>query len=216
MRTLILSFLLFLAFPVWADEISLSLTQKSRMADDDTYQSGGWEGAQISYKFDTVYVFASQESTAIHTLGKAFDYSMTGLGVGTKIPLSKRVNLFGQVGFYKVKNSWGSTPRRERNEGLIYYLNDRYSNDGKIQNFDAFSVENENTVAGEIGIELMQPVTDSVNMGFSISYRQMKIKEIVHGYNDAWRFAETGENWEYGVSRNHSTVNFGLVSSYVF
>ncbi len=210
--------LFLLLFPLYAKagEVSVQLTQFSRIADGDTSQTSNWNGVQVDYKLDNgVYIFGGKEKATIHLMGEAFSYDITSIGFGTKFNISERVRLFGQVGYYFVDNSWGSEIRREKNEALIYYLNDKFSNNGQIQNFDAFSVDNENTFGGTAGIEIVQPITKNLSAGFVFSHRNMKIKEIVHGYNDAWRFHETGENWEYGVSRNYSSFNFGISFNYI-
>ena len=218
-RLLIASVFLFALQGVSAGTLSTQVFTATRIADDDMFQVGGWHGIQFSYQPDNTlsYSFISYEKLAVYPKGKAFDYTMLGLGVGSKYKLTKNIKLFGQVGYYFVKNSFGKR-KSKFNEGIYYYLNDRYihSGGGNYYSFDEYEVENDNTYGGTIGIEMNYPITKKLSADFVFSYRIMTIKESVRGFRKAWDAACYPCWWEFGVNRNYSSTNFGVNMNYQF
>ena len=204
-----------------AGEWSAHAMQMSRITDEDYFMTGGWEGVQINYQTGNNYTFFGYEEMSVMPKGRAWEYTLIGLGVGSKYNLTENIRLFGQIGYYHIKNSWGAR-RRERNEALNYYFNDRWYGStyeqvttGQHVVFDEWSVENDNTFAGTIGIEMIRPITKNLNMSFVFSYRQMKIKEKIMGFRDVWDESK-GYWWEIDLRRDYSTTNFGVGVNYQF
>jgi hypothetical protein len=212
---MIVLFLLILAFylnTTQAGEISAQIYQASQISSSDD-KVNGWQGLQVSYRFDNdIYVFGSTEDARVYPRGHAWDYGIDGLGIGIKKPVHKYLNVFGQIGYYFVSNSYDSK-RHNRNEGIGYYLNGKYSN-GRSVRFDEYSIENDNTIAGAFGLELVYPITKSWTTGVSLSYRLMKIRRTVRGYRDVWDYDKTGEAWEDGSSQDYSSLNLGIYFAY--
>lgn len=194
-------------------EIDFSVIQRNLASSTENHKTSEWEGVQISYG-QKRYGFISYEKANITPLGGVFDYHMLGVGLGNKINLSDDIRLFGQLGYYFINNSWGER-RREFNEGMYYYINDRYSHSGKgyFIGFDEYGVKNSNALAGTIGVEMDFPLVDNLKTSISLSYRHMKIKEEWHAYLDEWDFDSTGQNWETGATRNYSTINLSITVS---
>ena len=225
-KTLIPTIVLFIA-SAWnasAGELSLSLSQRSLDNADDVFSVDKWDAMQLSYSPDNsdMYYFISKESFDVSPIYTAWTYNMVGLGVGTRAKLTQRIRLFGQIGVYKVKNSWGGRHRRF-NEGLYYYLNRRFYGsqttfysppDGPpYYEFKDYSVKNKKyTIGGTIGLELLQPISDNITAGFSISKRIIKIHEEINAY------AYDGEsgNWAHTPNRDYTSTSYGLSLNYAF
>jgi outer membrane scaffolding protein for murein synthesis (MipA/OmpV family) len=198
---------------VFATEYSLSMFQRSAIADSDQYSVGSWAGMQFSYApNDKGYFFISQETAQAAPSGHAFDYNMTGLGVGNKYQLTKDIRLFGQFGYYIIKNTQGR--QRAMNENLYYYLNKYYHVSPGM--FDEYEVKNENAIGGTIGLELNYPISKHWSANFIYSYRILKVNEDIRGMKDVWDYDHTGQCWMVGKNRNYSSTNMGLSINYKF
>ena len=201
--------------PVNAGELSLSLTQKSLTTADDVFSTNLWVGAQISYQPDDSnwYYFVSKELVEVSPIYKAWTYDMTGFGIGTKFKLTPKISLFAQGGYYIVKNSWGAR-KRQFNEGIYYYLNQRFygAQSTSYNWFKDYSVANDNAIGWTIGLEMVQPINKNWNIGFITSYRVIKIHEEINGY------AYSGEAgwWQHITDRNYSSTNMGIILTYAF
>lgn len=210
--------LLLLPLTSFASEIDVQLLTRSYTTDSDMYQRGQSTGVQVSYiPKDKGYTFISYETVDVLPKGYAFTHKMIGVGAGSKYKLTENISLFGQAGYYFIKNSWGNR-KRQINEGLHYYLNDRFihSNRGDYLNFQEYEVNNDDAIGGTIGVNMNYDLTKSFNVGMVFSYRIMKIKEEVRGYRDAWDYDKTGAAWEFSVVRDYSSINFGLKTDYRF
>jgi len=214
--------LLLSLFPITvnAGEIQAKVFTHNFMTDDEIYQRGVSAGVQLSYMFnDSAYVFISNESVGVRPKVKAYTYTLNGVGFGSKYKLTKHIKLFGQLGYFQVKNDWGDQPNNHRNEGLAYYINDRYDTylPSRVpHSFDGYSVHNDNTFAGELGLELDYPVTKNFSFVSSFSMRIMKISEEIHAYVDSWDYKNTGVDWEFQANRNYSSLSFALGVNYRF
>lgn len=203
-------------------ELEAQLLSSTKQAERYDHGVGTWTGIQVNYKFDNdVYVFGSQENLDKTLLGgKAWEYDMKGVGVGTKYRVNNRIRLFGQVGYYSLKNSWGNYQRREDNEVILYYLNERYNNTKHSQSFDAYSVGTSDNVFGlTLGAELMYPITKNWTTGFVLSYRHMRIKEDISGYYDPWGCppdTTVCDKWHSAQNEDYSSINMGLNLVYTF
>jgi len=205
----ILMFLI--SFSVTAGELSFQISELTRDTDDDIYQVGGWNELQVSYQptDSEGYLFMSYGEARVAPKGYAFTFEMLGLGAGMKREIFKNINVFGQLGYYLIENSWGGR-KREFNEGLYAYLNGRYqgaSGSSAYKYFNEYEVKNDNAFGGTIGIEMMYPLSKTDKVGFVFSKRIMKIRETVIGYKDEWG---PGSRWEYGNKRNFNSTNFGI------
>lgn len=203
-----------------AGELGVKVTQHSRIADDDMYQVGGWEGLEINYRptDSSGFIFASIEEARIYPKGNSHNITLAGVGVGIKHNLGKHFSVFGQFGYYFVKNNWGN--RREFNESAHYYLNDRWKDSirhGDYYNFDSIEIDHENTFAGTIGFELNYPITQRLSANMGVSYRNMKVRELIRGKRDEWtKYHHPDASWEFDISRNMSTLNYSLGLTYRF
>jgi len=219
--TLIASVMAICLKPVYADTWSSSIHESSALKSDDEYSVGAWHGIQFSYApNDKGYFFISQEKMEIVTTGHAFDFYLTGLGVGNSVKISENFSIFGQVGYYIVKNSIGS--RRDdsiSNESLSYYLWKRYSFLGVPYpgRFDGFSLGSKDTIAGTIGVNMHYPVTKSLSLDLNTSFRLLKITQNINGYRHEWdgpgcpgcKFVAEGHI-------DYSSINYGFGLTYVF
>ena len=201
---------------VHAGELTVSVTQKSMNIADDVFSTDTWVGVQASYQPDNSnwYYFLSKEVVEVSPIYKSFEYDMTGIGIGTKFKLTPKISLFAQAGYYIVKNSWGDR-KREFNEGLYYYLNDRFRGFQVYYdnyNFKDYGVKNDNTIGWTVGLEMTQPISKNLKAGFVVSYRKMSIHEEINGY------AYDGERgwWQHITDRDYSSTNMGLVLTYAF
>lgn len=201
--------------PVNAAEYSLHVSEKFRNVNEDLYSTGTWLGLEFKYQPDNsdIYYFISTEHIAVVAKMRAFNYDMTGFGVGKRYQVAKNIRVFGQAGYYLIDNSWGAK-KREFNEGLYYYLNDRWihSNGGGYLVFDEYGVENKNTFGGTIGIEFSHKLSKNIDFSMIFSKRFMKIREKLAGYRDAWN----GGSWEFNSDRDYSTTDYSLGINYVF
>ncbi len=202
--------------PVNAGELSLSLTQKSLNTTDDVFSTDLWVGAQVSYQPENSnwYYFLSKEIVEVSPIYKAWEYDMTGLGIGTKFKLTPKISLFAQAGYYFVKNSWGPR-KREFNEGIYYYLNRRFcceQNEHSNLWFKDYSVKNDNAVGWTIGLEMTQPINKNWKIGFVASYRAIKIHEEINGY----AYDHESGWWQHITDRNYSSTNMGIILTYAF
>lgn len=211
--------LIMLSGAVNAGELSISLGQKSLNNAEDIYSVNDWNGMQISYQPDNsnFYYFLSQEEAEVSPNYFVWTYSMTGLGIGTRKNISKNIRLFGQIGYYKIKNDFGK--KRGLSEGLYYYLNRRWygaGNQDEFHYFDEYEVINSDSFGGTIGVEILQPITEKITAGFSISHRLIKVKESITGYKDEWNYAKTGGAWRYSPNRDYSSTDFNINLNYKF
>lgn len=205
-----------LSFAVQAGQFDVQLTQFHRATDEDVYMVGGWEGIEIKYSPDNTDVFysISQENARVIPKGSAFTYTFTGLSVGKRFKITKNVKLFGKIGYYKVDNDLGIR-NREYNEGLYYYLNDRWRHVfNSVVHFDEYGVDSADTFGGAIGLEMTHELSENLSINFVMSHRLMKIKEKLYGYNDLWKYDETGNRFEFGPNRDYSSTNFGINLEY--
>jgi hypothetical protein len=218
--------LLILSFPVFGDELKVQLIERSNLADEDSFQVGSWEGVQVSYHEDSVYIFGSVEESSIFPNGyHAFDYTMIGVGIGSTMRFNKRIRAFGQVGLYKITNSWGGR-KRQPSEAMEYYLNRKWyglrewdSTDGNVEwlAFDEYRVKNSDAIGGTFGIEMDFYQSDSISIGGSMSYRLLKINEKIAGFRDEWTEDRgPGHYWTTSQRRNYSSINLGLILSKAF
>jgi hypothetical protein len=207
--------------PIHAGEISIESFQATRIADDDMYQTGRWLGIQASYGEDD-YVFISQEKLTPIPLWGMGNITMTGLGVGTKHKLTDRLSIFGQIGYYFVKHENEGRHRTDSAyssgaEGISYYFNTRYSAlSNSYVHFDEYMIDYDDTIAGSIGLDYTKPISKNMNIGFSVSYRSMKLVELLRVMKDEWDYSGTGQCWEQKIARNYSSINYGIKVNYVF
>ena len=204
-----------------AGTLDFSLIQRNLANGTETHRVTEWEGVQLSYtpKKDTRYGFLSYEVANVCPKGCAFRYNMFGLGVGNKYQLSKNIKLFGQIGYYLIKNSWGAK-KPQFNEAVYYYMNGRYyDSNGDLHYywFDQYEVKNSNALGGEIGLEMLFPITKRFNTSFVFSYRMMKIKEKIVVYRAEWdKLLPKGQDWETDETKNYSSFNLGINFKYSF
>lgn len=205
-----------IAASVFASEFSVTTFQRTRDADQDKYSVGSWYGVQVSYApEDKFYFLASQETAEVAPKGHAFDYNMTGVGMGMKFHPIDDVVIFGQISYLFINNTLGKQPY-SYNEALEYFLNSEWNATATSQKFDGYQVENENAFAGTFGVELNHKFTKSLTGSLMFSKRIMSIKEVIRGFNDAWDYEHTGVCLELGLKRSYTSTNMGLSLNYTF
>lgn len=222
MKALWISLLLMMG-TAQAGEAEVMLTQWNRLADEERYQVGNWQGIQLNYKLDNgVYFFASHETAQIIPLWSIGDMDMTGFGVGLTHKISPKLSLFGQLGYYMIGHENEGRHRMTdgdgaASEGLTYYFNDKFAFiPGEYHHFDEYEINYENTFAGIFGVQFTQPITKNSDIGFALSYKSMKISEEFIVELDEWNYPETGWRWEQAITRNYSALGFSMVYSYTF
>jgi len=202
-------------------EVQVNLMKMVRLSNDDNFYTGDWSGIELSYQFKNSpwYVYGGYEETGVYAGGRIWDYTFKGVGFGMKHKLSDHVNVFGQIGYYFVENSWGGR-RAEFNEAGHYYLNSLWQNSlpgpydtGDYYVFDEFEVKNSDTIGVSVGMEIDYPLSKNWNAGFMVAYRYMNIDEYVAGYRDEW---PDGEHWELIRSHDYSSLNLGITVDYQF
>lgn len=221
----IITYLLLMSSVV-ASELRLDLLQMSRIADDDMYSVNSWEGLQLSYQFDSpLYVFGSIENADVYPIGRSHSLNFLGLGAGIRHNLSKTISVFAQAGYYVVKNDYGHQ-KGDFNEGAWQYLNQRFrgmqnvdapfADDQGNYNFAGYEIENDDAFGGTVGIDLLYPVSENFTVGASLSYRSMKVREVISGYFPGYYLGSNTALWEVNMSRNYSTINLGISAGYTF
>jgi hypothetical protein len=197
--------------PIHAGELSVSLGQRAMSAGEDIYSVEDWNYIQLTYQPDesNFYYFVSHETAEVAPSYFVWTYTMTGLGIGTRANITKNIRLFGQVGYYIIKNDWGHK-KDIYSEGLNYYFNTRFYdlNSTDWHRFTEAKVENNNPIGGTIGIEILQPITKDITAGFSISHRMLRINEEVNVKGTTW--------WAVSPNRDYSSTNFGVSLNYTF
>lgn len=197
--------------PLHAGELSVSVGQRAMVTGEDIYSVEDWNYIQFTYQPDDSkwYYFVSQEEAEVAPSYFVWTYSMTGLGLGTRANITDNIRVFGQVGYYFIKNDWDHK-KNIYSEGLNYYFNTRFYglNSTDWHRFDEAKVENGNSIGGTIGIELLQPITKDLTAGFSISRRMLRINEEVHVKGTTY--------WAVSPNRDYSSTNFSVNLNYNF
>jgi len=204
---------------VQASEVEVMLTQWNRIADEERYQVGNWQGIQVNYKNDNgAYVFLSHEIAQVIPLWGIGDLSMTGIGFGLTHKVTPKLSIFGHLGYYLVSHENEGRHRDDvALEGMKYYFNDKFDFiPGEYHQFEEYEINYENTIAGIIGIQFIQPITKHSDIGFALSYKSMKISEELIVYLDDWDYETTGWRWEQSITRNYSAIGFSAVYNYRF
>ena len=197
---------------VQAGELSFSLGQRSMELGEDDYSVEDWNFIQISYMPDDskFYYFISHEEAEVAPAYFVWTYAMTGLGIGTKANITKNIRVFGQLGYYLIKNDFGHKTDTN-SEGTDYFFNSKFNglqHTGEWHSWSDIQVENGNSFGGTLGIEILQPITDNWTAGFSISRRLIKINEEYNVKDPTW--------WAVSPNRDYSSTNFAVNLNYNF
>lgn len=211
----ILTMVLFgiLAWNVQAGEFNASVGQRSMNAGNDGFTVEDWNFIEITYKPENsnFYYGISQEEAEVAPISYlAWTYSIKGLLIGTDYQVNKNISIFGHLGYYFISNNLSGI-----NESLDYYFNTKFYGLGNQNGFHAFgnaSLKNSDSFGGTLGIKITQPIGENVKIGFSISHRLLKIKEILDV-----RFAQNNDwIWRVSSNRDYSSTSFGLNATYAF
>lgn len=210
----ILTMVLFgmLAWSVQAGEFNASVGQRSMNAGNDGFTVEDWNFIEITYKPEnsSFYYGVSQEEAEVAPVSYlAWTYSIKGLLVGTDYKINKNISLFGHLGYYMIDNDLTG-----RNESLDYYFNTKFFGLGNQNGFHVFkgaSLRNKDSFGGTIGIKITQPISENIKIGFSISHRLLKIKEILDV-----ELADIKNTWRVSTNRDYSSTSFGLNATYAF
>lgn len=206
-----------------AGELSAKLIQHSRLADNDMYQTGSWQGIQISYGSDDGYGFISHETADIIPVYNIGQLTLVGLGWGMKHELTPNLKLFGQLGYYMASHEnqgrndmWANGDTAS--EGMYYYMNKRYAgiHYGGLVNFNEYQIEYQDTFGISLGFEYTKAITKNLDVGFSVEYRAMKLRELLRVMAPQWKYDETGACWQQEFNRNYSSIGAGLTLNYQF
>jgi len=208
-----LIFVLFLfCVNVFAGELSFSVGQRSMNLGEDDYNVEDWNYIQISYQPDgsKFYYFVSREEAEVAPAYFVWTYTMTGLGVGTRANITKNIRFFGQLGYYKIDNDFGHKANTN-SEGTDYFFNSKFNglqSTGKWISWTDIQVENDNAFGGTFGIEILQPLSENITVGYSVSHRLIKINEEYNVRKPAW--------WAVSPNRDYSSTNFSINLNYNF
>lgn len=210
---------LILLFPglAFAGQVDIELLQMNRLNDSEMYKVGAWNGLQINYQDKGKYAFLSYEKAQIIPFWGIGDMQLIGAGFGLETALTPEISLFGQLGYYFISQE--NEGRHDGfNEGLTYYFNKKYGylNNNNLIFFDEYQVEYQNTFGGLLGIKYETELTKNMKAGFSLSYRSMKIKELLRVMSDQWDYDNTGQCWEESTNRDYSSINYGINFNYQF
>jgi len=202
MKTIIF---LLMFFPMVVNAWEVQLKQMSHINSDDYYQVANWQGLQVNYDVDDYYVFGSVERGQIIPLWGIGDLSLFGAGIGTRFKVHPKITFFGQLGYYYADHE-DEGRHRGHSEGLTYYMNSKYGfSTDRFQVFDEYQIEYGNAVGGEVGV-----IFQHKKVGFLLSYRSIKIDETFRVMKDEWNFDLTGVCWEQEITRDFSSINFGI------
>jgi len=200
-----------------ASELSVRAYQNQRITNTDSLSVGRWLGYQISYQIDNspIYFFGTKESAEVSHYEPALALSLTGAGVGIKHKATKNISIYGQVGYYSVKNNFGF--QLGDSEALRYLLNGYYSTptgDG-YKTFDAYQVQTKDTMATTLGIQLKYPMGKHWAINLFTEYRLMKIYYRVDGY-EYWGDGSLhcDRCWTYVQNQDFSSFNSGVSIGY--
>lgn len=157
----------------------VSIQTCSRLQDQNLYRTGECAGIQLDYNFnDSLYMFASHDTVEVIPIQYQFNYLFYGAGFGIKKNLSNNIQLFGQLGYYKIDNTLGYS--EGYNEGLHYYFNAMYPTHVGTS-FYGHEVRNDNAFGGSFGVTLNYPITKTLSIGALASVRVLKFTEHLYG-----------------------------------
>ncbi len=208
MKIILIALLLMSTQVVLARGLDLSITTNTFLTDEDKYSRASSGGVQLSYTpKKSFFMFISKDSIQVCPNGCAFRYTLTGVGIGDSIDVGNGISLFSQIGYFKITNDYGEK-NKKFNEALGYYLNDRFdiALGTPVQRFEAYSVINKNAFSGTFGVSLKHNITKNVGIKSILSYRFLKIKETIQG----WQNVKNNAYWETGSFRDYSSINIGL------
>ena len=202
-------------------EVTIKWTSLSDLSSDELRQMESWRGFQINKEFDDWYIFSSYDEGTFYTKSPAFDVQIGGIGAGIKLPVSKNIKLYGQVGYYEVDNSVGGRVRCANEydyclgEGIYYGLNAKWaSTNGGIQQFNEYEVETHGGAGYAFGLEIDKEVMEDTSILFSLEYRYLDTKFGIHGFRDAWDYDNTGARWET-YYKGIDSINLSIGLNYV-
>lgn len=209
---------LFFISSLQAAELGVKLTDWHRMADDDTYMIGNWQGIQLDYG-ETLYSWISYDNAQLIPLWGIGDLRMIGIGGGVRQPIGKRFFFYTQVGIHAVRHEHeGSAecPEGPICEGVTYYMADRFQfiDPNRRQEFGRYELNyGDYTFSGLVGFEYRYPVKMGT-LTVGLSYRVMRIEEELIVYKDEWNYSQTGWRWEQNLERDLSALGFNIGATF--
>lgn len=231
MKKIVISTLLFyavLVFGLWlyasmasANSVQVNLFQKNRLNDSEDFQIGNWNGIQLDYKFEKMYVFGSYESAQVIPKWGIGDMRAYGVGVGMKHKVNDHVRVFGQIGYYFInqenEGSYDISDRKQDgSEGITYHMNNAYqfTQPDKFYEFDRMKINFDDALGAEVGFELFQQFTENLEGGMSLSYAAMKVPMEIDVYRKEWD--KVGAWWMEHITRDVSSLKIGAYITYNF
>lgn len=188
-----------------ASQLDLSVSMPQSM--EGLHSQDGWFRFQAAYG-DAEYTFLSYEKFVMipNDVWAVHELNLFGLGIGGRVPLTQKLNFFGQVGYYLIDSN--PDGRHTENEGLGYYLNRKFA--GSINSghhYEAYEVDaDDGTIAGEIGLNYSY----TKNLSFFTSLRVMRIDVLYRGIINVAQYEATGACWETENDINLTTIEFGI------
>ncbi|MCW8988355.1 MAG: hypothetical protein OQK75_11880 [Gammaproteobacteria bacterium] len=206
--------------PIHAGELDVSF---KHLVDNESqgFHLTSWRGIEFKYQPDSLYYFASYETAKATISNPMYDIKLFGVGFGFNNPVTDKINIYGQIGYYMPKTSLSGRFGCENfscGEGLYYGLNEQWADlhtFGLVM-FDEFEV---NTHAG-YGITLGGEITHAISRGFDlvmgVEYRVLDITTEIHGMSPAFGDYDTdGQRWET-VYKGISSTNYKIGLNYSF
>lgn len=226
LTTLIMTIILFVALAanqVYAGDVQVSMKHLSDTTGNDYFVMQRWMGVEIKYQpeKDSLYYFVSHDKAGLVTTYPAFDMSFTGIGFGFNTKVSKKVRLYGQLGYYIVDTSLKGRfkcPQFSCGEGLYYGLNDQWADlhTNGLVSFNEYEVQTENGYGITFGVEMTHNLTKNTELLFGIEYRALSVKTMIAGMSPVFGDYDTGgQRWESHFKGIDST-NFKLGINYEF
>ena len=207
--------------PLHADEFEVNFKHMSDHVADNEFRFTGWRGIEVKYLPDeeSLYYFVSSEEARVFMASPSFDMSFTGLGIGFKAPITRKINFYGQVGYYFIKPGREGRFNCEQGschewESLYYGLNKKWiSTHNHRVYFNEYELKSTDGYGLTLGTELVHPLTKDLSLNFGVEWRAMSFTVDVNGWYEGY----VGESrvWESSF-KGFSSTNYKVGLIYKF
>lgn len=152
---------------------------------------------------DYVFLWGSIENITLYSN----EQDIKAGGIGLKAEYN-RFKFWVKAGYYMPKEDQ-SVPW----EPAWLYQSYIYSHLGSDR-FDNYAITLDPAIGGELGVDFLQPITDSLKVGISMSYRVLTIYEHMDAWNTGDERGTTG--WISEINRDFSCGRLGVMFVYIF
>lgn len=219
--TLILTIILFaaLGFNAYAKEFELNFKHMSDHAADNDFRFTSWRGFEVKYTPDeeSLYYFASHEEARAFMASPSFKMTFTGLGLGFKQPVTNKVNLYGQVGYYFIRPDTKGRFACEKGscrhwESLYYGVNKKWGpvHSGGPVKFNEYEIKSTDAYGITLGAEIKHKLSKNLELSLGAEYRAMSFTVLVNSWYE-------GQPWPWMSSfKGFSSTNYKVGLNYAF